>query len=145
MAIPLLAPLAVGLWLFFQEGGVHDLETRLGPPMSVVVFAGQDGTIPLQQGQAARINAKTEQRSESIETPSQSLRRASILLHRAANTLESSEATAVQLIRQVIAILKHQVIPSLLDQHAVWVPIGSLSGLGGQGNDDEKAIPQMSN
>lgn len=145
MVIPLLTLLAVAFWLLLLNDGVRDRETSLSPPMSVVVFARQDDSVPLRQGQPARITAKTEPRSESTETPSESLKRASILLHRAANTLESNEATAVQLIRQVIAILKHQVIPSLLNQHAVLVPIGSLSRLNGEGADGKETIRRMSN
>lgn len=90
-----------------------------------------------QPGQAIPISIKTDDRSGSIETPSHSLKHASILLHRAASVIEKDDTLAVQLIRQVISILKHHVIPSLLDRNSTLLPISSLSGLAEQGLDHE--------
>lgn len=94
-----------------------------------------------QQGKGIPISIKHEKRSESLKTPSQSLRHASLLLHRAASAIENNNVLAVQLIRGVISILKHQVIPSLLDeQHSVLLPTGSLTGLAEQEMDCKEPI-----
>jgi hypothetical protein len=78
-----------------------------------------------------------------METPSQSLKHASILLHKAANAIEKDNVLAVQLIRQVVSILKHQVIPSLIDQNSTLLPISSLSGLDEQEIDGEGPMRPM--
>jgi hypothetical protein len=59
--------------------------------------------------------------------PRQSLNAAAVLLHKAADVLETDELSAVHLIRQVISVLKHPVIPSLMDSDATLVPITSPS------------------
>lgn len=145
MVLPIFALFAASLWFLSQEGCAQDREASLDPAISVALHVKKNDTISRRQDQAAPIYANNEKPSESIQTPSQSLKHASILLHRAATTLENNEVTAVQLIRQVISILKHQVIPSLLERNSVLVPISSLSDLSGQGQDGEEPIRRVSN
>ncbi len=68
----------------------------------------------------------------------------SILLHRAANAIEKDNILAVQLIREVISILRHQVIPALLDHNSILVPIRSLLQGPGQGMDHEEFMRHLS-
>lgn len=117
--------LTLSLWLFLQKGYVPDREIRPGTVAFVVILAVQDDAGLYRQASAVLINIKDEKRAESSGTPSQSLRYASILLSRAADVLETNEILAVQLIRQVISILKHHVIPSLVEPDAALVPIDS--------------------
>lgn len=125
----IVAVLAASLWLFLQKGCVPDPEAIPGHAMSVVVLAVQDDAVLYRQGQAVLINIavplniKDEKRAELSNTPSQSLRYASILLRKAADVLETNEVLAVQFIRQVISILKYRVIPSLVESNEVLVPI----------------------
>ncbi len=119
----IVAVLAASLWLFLQKGCVPDPEAIPGHAMSVVVLAVQDDAVLYRQGQAVPINIKDEKRAELSNTPSQSLRYASILLRKAADVLETNEVLAVQFIRQVISIPKYRVIPSLVESNEVLVPI----------------------
>ncbi|MCS6305527.1 MAG: hypothetical protein H8K07_17945 [Nitrospira sp.] len=100
-----------------------DPEAGPGHAVSVVVLAVQEDAVFYRQGQAVPINIKDEKRAELSNTPSQSLRYASILLRKAADVLETNEVLAVQFIRQVISILKYRVIPSLVESNEVLVPI----------------------
>ncbi len=136
------ALLAAGAWLFLQEGCVPDREVSAGSAMSVVL-AVQDDSVLHRHGQTTPISIRKEDRSGSMETPSQSLKHASILLHKAANAIEKDNVLAVQLIRQVVSILKHQVIPSLIDQNSTLLPISSLSGLAEQEIDGEGPMRSM--
>ena len=108
--------------------------------MSVAVLTLQDNSVRQRQAQAVPVNIIKENRSESLKTPSQSLKHASILLRKAADALETNQVLAVQLIRQVISILKHQVVPSLLDSNSALAPIRSLSYLVEPGMDEEEPI-----
>jgi len=58
-----------------------------------------------------------------LRTPRQSLKHAATLLRNAADVLDKNELLAVQLIRQVIAILKHHVIPSLKTPDAARISV----------------------
>jgi hypothetical protein len=115
----------LSLWLFLQKGCMPDREIRPGTAAFVVILAVQDDAGLYRLASVVPINIKDEKRAESSGTPSQSLRYASILLSRAADALETNEILAVQLIRQVISILKHHVIPSLVEPDAALVPIDS--------------------
>lgn len=119
----ILALLAVSLWLFPQKSCVSDWEASPGPAMSVLVLAVQDDAVRYQQGHAVPIYIKDRKLAESSGTPSQSLKHAATLLRKAADVLETNDIVAVQLIRQVISILKYQVIPSLVEPDAALVPI----------------------
>jgi len=111
---------------------------------SVAAVMEQYGCGLHQRSQAVTINIKKEKRAESVETPSQSLKHASILLRRSAHALETNEVLAVQLIRQVISILKHQVIPSLLAPNSALVPVGLLFELADQEMDGEEPMSPAS-
>ena len=119
----IVALLATSLWLFLQKGCVPDPEASPGHAMSIVVLAAQNDAVLYRQDQTVPINIKDEKRAQLSNTPSQSLRYASILLRKAADVVETNEALAVQFIRQVISILKYRVIPLLVESNAVLVPI----------------------
>lgn len=129
-------------WFFFQKGCAPEREASPGPAMSVVAFAAQDDSVLHRQ--AVPISIINKKQSESLKAPSQSLKHASILLRKAADVLETNQVLAVQLIRQVISILKHQVVPSLLDSNLSLAPINSLSYLAEPGMDDEEPISPVS-
>ncbi|MDH4155643.1 MAG: hypothetical protein OEV01_17870 [Nitrospira sp.] len=116
-----------------------DRQVSASSGLSGVVLAMQDDAVPRLQGLTIPNSTKRNNQAESMETPSRSLKHASILLHRAANAIEKDNVLTVQLIRQVIAILKHQVIPSLLDHDSLLVPISSLSAVAEQGMDREES------
>lgn len=136
----MLALFLASTWFFLQAESVTDGEGSTNSGVSVVVLAMQDDAAPALQGLPTPNSTKKHNRAESMETPSLSLKQASILLHRAANAIEKDDVLTVQLIRQVIAILKHHVIPSLLDRHSTLVPITWLSGLPEQGIDHEESV-----
>lgn len=136
----MLALFVASAGFFLQAESVTDREARTSSGMSVVVLAMQDDAAPRLQGLPTPNSTKKNNRAESMETPSHSLKQASILLHRAADAIEKDDVMAVQLIRQVIAILKHHVIPSLLDRNASLVPIGWLSVSTEEGTDREKSV-----
>ena len=136
----MLALFLASAWFFLQAESVTDREGSTNSGVSVVVLAMQDDAAPGLQGLPTPNSTKKHNRAESMETPSHSLKQASILLHRAANAIEKDDVLTVQLIRQVIAILKHHVIPSLLDRHSTLVPITWLSGLPEQGIDHEESM-----
>jgi hypothetical protein len=140
----ILGLLVANLWFFFQD--VCGLAQEVGPCSmeSAAAVMEQYGCGLHQRSQAFPINIKKEKRAVSVETPSQSLKHASILLRRSAHALETNEVLAVQLIRQVISILKHQVIPSLLTPNSSLVPIGLLFDLTEQGMDGEKPMSPAS-
>lgn len=136
--------LVTNLWFFFQDGG--GLAQEVGPCSMVAAAAvmEQYDCGLHQRSQAVPINIKKEKRAESFKTPSQSLMHASILLRRSAHALEMNEVLAVQLLRQVISILKHQVIPSLLAPNSALVPIGLLFELAEQEIDGEEPMSPAS-
>ncbi len=136
----MLALFLASTWFFLQAESVTDGEGSTNSGVSVVVLAMQDDAAPGLQGLPTPNSTKKNNRAESMETPSHSLKQASILLHRAADAIEKDDVMAVQLIRQVIAILKHHVIPSLLDRNARLVPIGWLSGSTEEGTDREESV-----
>lgn len=115
--------------VLFGEGCKGDRKVSLGPSLLLVILTGQEDAMSGRQDPTVGITSKQGKEAESLETPSQSLKRASLLLSRAATTLEDDEAMTVQLIRQVISILKDQVIPPLLvrscsDQvHREWMGV----------------------
>lgn len=119
----ILVLLAVSLWLFLQKSCVSDREASLAPAMSVLALAVQDSVVSRRQGHVVPIYIKDGKRAESPETPSRSLKHAAALLGKAADVVETNDIAAVQLIRQVISILKYQVIPSLIEPDATSVPI----------------------
>ncbi len=122
-----------------------DREASLDPSLSLVILARQDDALSGRHGSAVGAKPKGGTEAESLETPSQSLKRASLLLSKAATTLENDEAMTVQLIRQVISILKNHVIPSLLDGKSRLVPIHSRSGLSAQRADMDDPIRPVHN
>jgi hypothetical protein len=134
----IMALLVTSTW-FFQKGCVPNGEASPDPAM-LVDLAVQDDTVSHRQAPAVAISIVKEKRPESKKTPSQSLKHASLLLRKAADALETNQVLAVQLIRQVISILKHQVVPSLLDQNLALVPINSLSYVDEQRMDGEEPI-----
>ena len=136
----MLALFLASAWFFLQAESVTDRDGSTNSGVSVVVLAMQDDTTARLQGLLIQNSTRKDNRAESVETPSHSLKQASILLHRADNAIEKDDALAVQLIRQVITILKHHVIPSLLDRHSTLVPIRWLSSLPEQGIDHEESI-----
>lgn len=136
----ILALFVASSWCFLQTRSVTDHETSTDLGGFVVLLAIQDDTAPRLQGLLIPNSTRRDNRADSTETPSHSLKHASILLHRAANAIEKDDALAVQLIRQVITILKHHVIPSLLDRHSTLVPITWLSSLPEQEIDYEESI-----
>ena len=133
------------LWLIVQQSCMGDREASLDSSSSLVRLAREDDALSDRHGSAVGITSKRGKETESLETPSQSLKRASLLLSRAATTLEDDEAMAVQLIRQVISILKHQVIPSLLEGNSALVPIHSHSGVSAQRVDGDGPIHPVHN
>lgn len=136
----MLALFLASAWFFLQAESVTDREINTNSGVSVIVLARQDDAAPRLQGLPTPNSTKKHNRAESMETPSHSLKQASILLHRAANAIEKDDALAVQLIRQVITILKHHVIPSLLDRHSTLVPITWRSGLPEQESDHGESM-----
>ncbi|OQW30046.1 MAG: hypothetical protein A4E19_10830 [Nitrospira sp. SG-bin1] len=140
---PILALSVVSCWFFFQGVCAADREVGTGLATSAVVRAMQDDAVVHRYDQALLVNIKKDNRPSSTETPSQSLKYASLLLHRASNAVEKDNALAVQLIRQAVSILKYQVIPSLANQHSTLLPIGSLSGLAEQEIDGEGPMRPM--
>lgn len=127
-------------WFFLQADCVADHEANTGSGVSVVVFAMQDDKASRLQGLPILNSTKRNNRADSMERPSRSLKHASILLHRAADAIEKDNVQAVQLIRQVISILKHHVIPELLDHNSTLVPINSRSGVAELGMDREESM-----
>lgn len=119
----ILALLAVSLCLFLQNSWVSDREASRGPATSVLILAVQDDAVRYRQDHTVPIYIQDGKRAESSGTPSQSLKYAATLLRKAADVLETNDIVAVQLIRQVISILKYQVIPSLVKPDAALVPI----------------------
>jgi hypothetical protein len=59
--------------------------------------------------------------------------------------VDTDELLAVQLIRHVIAILKHRVIPSLLEPHNSLVPIGLPAEAAKEWMAGEKLVGQVPN
>jgi hypothetical protein len=122
LVIPILA---AGLWLLSQKGCVPDSDASPDP---VTSSAGSHLSGPDLGADAQRHRLNLLERvghSGLSGTPRQSLRNAATLLRSAADILDRNELRAVQLIRQVIAILKHQVIPSLSTPEVALVPIVS--------------------
>lgn len=134
LAIPVLA---AGLWLLSQFGWFP--ESDPGPDTAAAVAAVphvSDHDLR-RRGAGLRPDLEPVGLAEVLHTPHQSLKRASTLLRRAADVLDENESLAVHLIRQVIALLKYHVIPSLNMPEATLVPIaapdagtaqGALSG-----------------
>lgn len=127
--ILVLALLATILWFFFQKCCVPDRDISSEALISAVVITESPDCGLKQQTQPIPISIKKKRQFESSENPSRSLKRASTLLLKAADALETNEVVAVQLIRQVIAILKFQVIPSLLESNTARVSHDSRSDL----------------
>ena len=131
-------------WFFLQTGSVSDSETCTGPGGAVGVLAMQEDTAPQLQGMPIPNSTRKDNRTDSMETLSSSLKHASILLHRAANAIEKDNALAAQLIREVISILRQQVIPALLDRNSILVPIRSLLQGSVLGMDHEESMHHLS-
>ncbi len=131
-------------WFFLQTGSVTDHETSTDLGGFVVVLAMQDDTAPRLQGLPIPNSTRRDNRADSTETPSRSLKHASILLHRAANAIDKDHVLAVQLIREVISILRYQVIPALLDHNSTLVPIRSLPRVLEQGMNRGESMSHAS-
>lgn len=95
----MLALFLASTWFFLQAESVTDGEGSTNSGVSVVVLAMQDDAAPALQGLPTPNSTKKHNRTESMETPSLSLKQASILLHRAANAIEKDDVLTVQLIR----------------------------------------------
>lgn len=100
----ILPILTIGFWLFAQKG------CELTPNPSPT-------------------RAWAEAGSQSPEPKIRSLHRASALLRQAADLVEKDDPVAVRLIRQAIAILKHEVMPGIDAQDYDRVSMPSASGL----------------
>ncbi|HXV67626.1 MAG TPA: hypothetical protein VD738_01780 [Nitrospira sp.] len=134
--------LTTGLWSISQKGCVPDSDLR--PDTATPVVASphlSDHSLPAQS-ESIRSALGYVGYSELSETPGQSLKKAAALLRKAADVLDKNELVAVQLIRQVIAILKHHVIPSLNRPDAVLVPIASPAAGLDQGSLSEAMVAQ---
>lgn len=100
----ILPILTIGFWLFAQKG------CELTPNPSPT-------------------RALAEAGSQSPEPKIRSLHRASALLRQAADMVEKDNLLAVRLIRQAIAILKHEVMPGIDAQDYDRISMPSALGL----------------
>lgn len=67
-------------WFFLQTGSVTDRETCTGARGAVGVLAMQEDTAPQLQGMPIPNSTRKDSRTDSMETPSRSLKHASIHL-----------------------------------------------------------------
>jgi hypothetical protein len=95
----ILPILTIGFWLFAQKG------CELTP-------------------NASPTRASAEAESQPSKPKSRALERASALLRQAADLVDKDDPLAVKLIRQAIAILKHEVMPGIdaPDYDRVFIP-----------------------
>jgi len=100
LIIPILT---IGFWLFTQKGCELTPDARPTPALA-------------------------EAGSQSSKPKSQSLQRASALLRQAADMVDKDDPLAVKLIRQAIAILKHEVMPGIDAQDYDRVSMPSALG-----------------
>lgn len=113
----LISTLAVGLWLVLQQKGCE----WVPQPPSVHASMAASGRMSLPFSTDATIDDmdmkvirdRPPQDPGTQGTRARSLKRAGILLQKAAGLLDKNERVAFQLIRQAIAILKHDVVHAL--------------------------------
>lgn len=98
----IIAILATSVWLAAQKGCVPTPEVA---PKPVTFTMREEGPALIQQAHQSF--------AQSWEPKSRSLKQASALLRQAADMLNKDDPLAVQLIRQAIAILKHEVNPGI--------------------------------
>lgn len=97
----IISILATSVWLVAQKGCV--LTPDVTPkPVTFAIRGGEPALIQVHQSI-----------TQSSEPKSRSLKQASALLRHAADMLDKNDRRAVRLIRQAIAILKHEVIPGI--------------------------------
>lgn len=138
-----LVLLAIGSLLLTQKGCVPDREIDPRPALSVATLTEQCDSGMDATGLGIPISIKDDTQTESLQTPHQSLKNAAVLLSRAADVLDTDQLVAVQLIRQVIAILKHRVIASLIEHDSSLLPIRSPSNMTDNEVIDEKRIAPL--
>lgn len=131
--IVVLALFVSGLWFLSPKGYTQDRESSSDPAMSVTARTEQGVPISIEDGR----------QTESLRLSHQALKHAASLLQKAADVLETDEIVAVQLIRQVIAILKYQVIPSLIEPDTALAPIIPLSNKTGKGTASEEPFTAL--
>lgn len=107
LVIPLLA---TGFWLFSHKGCVPAPDLKPTPALAV---AASPLTLPLVEHPGNRGDVAGAGAPPASGDTAKSLTRAADLLKQAATLLDKNEHMAVQLIRQAIAILKHDVIHTL--------------------------------
>lgn len=109
LVIPLLV---TGLWFFSHKGCAPAPDLKPTPALGVAATP-LPLTVPLVGYPGNRGDMAVPGAPPSSGAAAKSLRRAADLLKRAATLLDKNEHLAVQLIRQAIAILKHEVIHAL--------------------------------
>lgn len=136
--IVVVALFASGLWFLSTKGYVQDRESSPGPAMSVAARPEPADSGPGLQGLGVPISIADGRQTESLRLSHQALKHAASLLQKAADVLETDEFVAVQLIRQVIAILKYEVIPSLIEPDTAVAPIVLPSTMTDKGTVSEE-------
>ncbi len=97
----IIAILATSVWLAAQKGCVPTPDVA---PKPVAFTMREEGPALIQAHQSF---------TQSLEPKSQSLKQVSALLRHAADLVDKNDRLAIRLIRQAIAILKHEVIPGI--------------------------------
>ena len=109
LVIPLLV---TGFWLFSHKGCVPDPDQKPTPALAVAAIP-IPLTAPRVGPPGTRGNLAGPGAPPSSGNTAKSLTRAADMLKQAATLLDKNEHLAVQLIRQAIAILKHDVMHAL--------------------------------
>ncbi len=104
--------LGTGYWLFSHNGSMPDPDQKPMPALAVAAIP-IPLTAPRVEPPGTRGNLAGPGAPPSSGDTAKSLTRAADMLKRAATMLDKNEHQAVQLIRQAIAILKHDVIHAL--------------------------------
>lgn len=112
----------------FRQLLCRDWEDDPGPAISEGVLTVQHIATPYKHALAVRSNSKNAIQADSVDTSNPFHNRTSIFVYRAANALERTATTAVQLFRPVIAI-QNRSCNFLPGHKSVLLPMSSLSGL----------------
>ena len=97
----IIAILATSVWLAAQKGCVPTPDVA---PKPVAFTLQEEGPALIQAHRSF---------THSSEPKSRSLKQASALLRHAADLVDKNDRLAIRLIRQAIAILKHEAIPGI--------------------------------
>ncbi len=97
----IIAIFATSVWLAAQKGCVPTPDVA---PKPVAVTLQEEGPALIQARRSF---------TQSSEPKSRSLKQASALLRHAADLVDKNDRLAIRLIRQAIAILKHEAIPRI--------------------------------